>query len=474
MKAETVSLNYTLENLLAEVLRRVSPAPEDRRRIKGLAERLKDRVEGALKAAGLHGELRVEGSLAKNTWLTDSADIDIFIRVLPEVDREAFGTDYLKAAKEATTGFEQIERFSEHPYLEVLVNGVRINVVPCYSVEKGAWKSATDRTPFHTDYVKPKLDDELCGQIRLLKQFMKGIGVYGSEMKVGGFSGYLCELLILHYHTFLQALKAASSWRPRTMIYLEDSKLTVEEYEGNLVIVDPVDEERNAASAVTKQRLNEFIGASREFLNQPRLTFFYPPGIPSLSTEILLQTFNQRGTTLAFIEFKKVNAVSDVVWGQLYKSQRVLRRLVEAHDFHVVSDGVWADETCRGIFLLELEERQKPLMQKTIGPPLQMKEECENFLRKHSASSDTLWGPKIEGDRWIVGITRKYSEIVKLLRSELKKGGREKGIAELVSRAFTDEPRILIGEEIVPFYRKNKDFAEFLTEHLYGRPRWLR
>ncbi|UCD96562.1 MAG: CCA tRNA nucleotidyltransferase [Candidatus Bathyarchaeota archaeon] len=466
-------MKNSLEKLLNSVLKRVSPTAEDSRRITKVADEFHDKVERALRKAGLPGELRIEGSLAKDTWLRDSADIDIFIRIPPEVPWKAFGTDYLKAAKKATAGLQQVERFSEHPYLEAVLNGTRINIVPCYGVERGAWKSATDRTPFHTDYVKPKLDETLRGQVRLLKQFMKGIGVYGSEMKVGGFSGYLCELLILHYRTFLQTIRAAGNWKPPTLIALEAPHLAVEEYEGSLVIVDPVDEKRNAASAVTPQRLSEFIGATRGFLHNPHPEFFYPSPIVALSPDALLKTFRQRRTTFVFIEFGKINAVSDVVWGQLYKSQRALKRLVEAHDFHVVSDGVWADDTYRGVFLLELEESQKPLMQRHLGPPLVMKEESENFLAKHATSPATLYGPRIEGDRWVAGIPRKYSTIADLLRGELKHGGREIGVAELVAEAFTDLFRILIDDEIGSFYREKTAFAKFLTTHLHGRPRWL-
>jgi tRNA nucleotidyltransferase (CCA-adding enzyme) len=466
-------LKNSIEKLLNSVLKRVSPTAEDNRRITKVADEFRDKVEQALRKAGLPGELRVEGSLAKDTWLTDSADIDIFIRVPSEVLREAFGTDYLKAAKKATAGLQQVERFSEHPYLEVLHDGTRINIVPCYGVDQGAWKSATDRTPFHTDYVKPRLGETMRGQVRLLKQFMKGIGVYGSEIKVGGFSGYLCELLILRYHTFLQTLKASGKWKPPTLITLEASCLAVEEYDGSLVIVDPVDEKRNAASAVTPQRLNEFIGASREFLHHPRLEFFFPSPIAALSNDALLETFRQRRTTFVFIEFGNITAVSDVVWGQLYKSQRALRRLVEAHEFHVVSDGVWADDPCRGVFLLELEESQKPLMQRRDGPPVAMKEESENFLAKHATSPATLYGPRIEGDRWVAGIPRKYSTITELLEGKLKHGGRELGVAELVAKAFTDPLRIILDDEIVPFFEENPAFAEFLTTHLHGRPRWL-
>jgi tRNA nucleotidyltransferase (CCA-adding enzyme) len=48
----------------------------------------------------------------------------------------------------------------------------------------------------------------MLGEVRLLKKFMKGTGVYGAEIKIGGFSGYLCELLILKYRSFAQTIEA--------------------------------------------------------------------------------------------------------------------------------------------------------------------------------------------------------------------------------------------------------------------------
>ena len=59
------------------------------------------------------------------------------------------------------------------------------------------------------------------GDVLLLKQFLKGVGVYGSELKVGGLSGYLSELLVIRYGSFPKVLRAAKSWRPGEFIDLE-------------------------------------------------------------------------------------------------------------------------------------------------------------------------------------------------------------------------------------------------------------
>ncbi|MCK4320833.1 nucleotidyltransferase domain-containing protein, partial [Candidatus Bathyarchaeota archaeon] len=188
-------MGSTLKEVCADVLKRVTPSSGKRKRILELADRLVNKVTAAAKEAEIDAKVRVEGSVAKDTWLSEEPDIDIFMRVSTTLPRESFGTTCLEIARKATEGFNQIERFAEHPYLESIVDKVRVNIVPCYQVKRGGWISATDRTPFHTDYMKPLLDETMRGEIRLLKKFMKGIGVYGAEIKIGGFSGYLCELL---------------------------------------------------------------------------------------------------------------------------------------------------------------------------------------------------------------------------------------------------------------------------------------
>ena len=181
-----------LVTVLTKVLTRVNPSEKERREVLELADILIERVKKASKEAGVKARVRVEGSVAKDTWIKGEPDIDIFMQLPLSTPREAFGTICLNIAKEATKGSVQVERFAEHPYLEAIVNGTRVNIVPCYKAKLGEWVSATDRTPFHTDYVMPRLDERLRSEIRLLKRFMKGIGVYGAEIKVGGFSGYLC------------------------------------------------------------------------------------------------------------------------------------------------------------------------------------------------------------------------------------------------------------------------------------------
>jgi tRNA nucleotidyltransferase (CCA-adding enzyme) len=471
-------MSSQLETFLSKVLKKITPNVEERERILKLAEKLEEKVQQVARETGLDVEVHLEGSVAKDTWLREAPDIDIFIRVPSKVNRESFGTTYLNVAKKATVGAKQVERFAEHPYLEAIFDGTRVNIVPCYRVKKGKWKSATDRTPFHTDYVKPLLNERLRGEVRLLKRFMKGIDVYGAEIKIGGFSGYLCELLILYYDSFLQALKSVGDWKTRAFIDLEGH------YEGRerelgmafdepLVVVDPVDSGRNAASAVRREQLDTLVAASRAFLNNPNMTFFYPPKKKPLSPKALIKTMKDRGTNIVLTQFGEVETVPDILWGQLYKSQRALRKLVEQYDFKAVRDSVWSDEKSLNIYLLEVEDRFLPTLKKHLGPPLEKREECERFLEKHSSSAQMLSGPRIEEGRWVVYMRRRYEDVVALLGDALKDGGRKAGVAELVSKSIARRFKVTVNEEILPTYSQNRKFARFLTEYLEGRPKWL-
>jgi len=467
-----------IEEVCAVVLEKVTPKKRERAEMEALAGKLEKKVVSASDDFGVEAEVRVEGSVAKGTWLSREPDIDIFMRVPTTVPRKSLGSICLKIARKATEGAKQIERFAEHPYLEAIVDDTRINVVPCYKVKRGEWLSATDRTPFHTNYVKKHLEKQMKGDVRLLKKFMKGIGVYGAEIEVGGFSGYLCELLILRYKSFVNALKAFAQHKKRIIIdieaYYEGRENELELlFKEPLVTVDPVDRGRNVASAVQPRKLYTFVAAARAFLGNPDTKFFYPPETAALPAEELEQKLAKHGSAIIFLTFEKVDAVPDILWGQLYKSKRSLHKLIQLNDFSLLRDLAWSDEKTINMFIFELEQRFIPLVKKHLGPPLEKKNECEKFLLKHMKSPNTISGPYIEDGRWVVEICRKYTDAVVLLKAKLRDGGRSTGVAEQISRKFREGLQIFVNEEIIGVYKKNSEFAKFLTEFLSGKPRWL-
>jgi len=467
-----------IEKACTTVLEQVTPKKGERAKIEALAKELEKKVVSASKKLGVETEVRVEGSVAKDTWLSGEADVDVFMRVSTKIPRKSLGEICLKIARKATEGSEQIERFAEHPYLEAIVDGVRVNIVPCYNIKRREWLSATDRTPHQTDYAKKHLNEQMRSEARLLKKFMKGINVYGAEIKIGGFSGYLCELLILHYKSFIKTLKTFAQHKQRIIIDIENYYKKRENelqilFKEPLVIVDPVDRGRNVASAVRPQKLYTFIAAARAFLKNPNPKFFYPHETTALTLKELKQKLEKRGSTIIFLTFGKVDAVPDVLWGQLYKSQRSLNKLVQLNDFNILRDLPWSDEKTLNMFIFELEQRILPPIKKHFGPPLEKEDECEKFLLTHLNNLGTVSGPYIEDGRWVVEIRRKYTDAVALLSDRLRDGGRRAGVAEQVSQTLGKGFGIFVNNEIAEVYEKNSEFAKFLTDFLSGRPKWL-
>jgi tRNA nucleotidyltransferase (CCA-adding enzyme) len=467
-----------IQKVLQQVLEQVTPSQEQREKIERLAEKLRQKISQTAEEMGVEAKVRVEGSVAKDTWLSEEPEIDIFMQVSPELPRETLGGLCLRVAKKATEGAKHIERFAEHPYLETFIQNVRVNIVPCYQVKRGEWKSATDRTPYHTDYVKQRLDEELRSEVRLLKRFMKGIDVYGAEIKIGGFSGYLCELFIIYHGNFVKVLEKFAEWNGRTVIDIEGYYLRREDelpllFPEPLVVVDPVDAGRNVAAAVRREKADELVIASRAFLRKPNKKFFYPPSTKPFNQKAIRRIIEDRGSTLLFITFGKVDTVPDILWGQLYKTQKSLHKTMERHDFQMLRTSVWSNENDLNIIVFELEQAKLPAVKKHLGPPLEKKSECEKFLIKHLGSERTVCGPFVEKGRWVVEIRRRENDAVKLLCEKLKGGGRNVGVAEKIAQTVKKGFNILLNEEILDVYRSNREFAEFLTSFLVGKPKWL-
>jgi tRNA nucleotidyltransferase (CCA-adding enzyme) len=468
-----------VNQITERILKKITPKKEEYTKIKALSSQLEQKITMACQQEGITSIVRVEGSVAKDTWLSENPDIDIFMRLPTSIPRKNLGDIGLRIAKKAAGKAKQLERFAEHPYLQIFIDGYRVDVVPCYDAKPGEWQSATDRTPFHTDYIRQHLSKEMHGEVRLLKKFMQGIDVYGAEIKVGGFSGYLCELLIIKYSSFAAIISAFAQYNQKIEIdiekfYSERKKELALLFPEPLVIVDPVDKGRNVASAVQPQKLYTFIGAARAFLKKPSEDYFYPPKPEVLSYAALKDELKNRGSATVFLVIGELNAVPDVLWGQIYRSKRSLRTLLELNDFTVLKDAVWSNEKTQSVFILEIEQQVLPNIKKHLGPPLERETECEKYLAKYGDNEKVVSGPYIEEGRWMVELPRKIIDARVLLKEKLADGGKSVGVADLIAKAMQKSFRVLVNSEVLEVYERNGDFAAFLSDFLVGEPFWLK
>jgi len=291
----------TLNEVLSKALNILKPSMEERLKIENLLNELLSDLKKCIEKFNFNLEVEVEGSIAKDTWLSGEQDIDVFL-LFPKnksYDKNYFKNVLINLAK-CVVGDDFVEAYAEHPYVELNYRGVKVDLVPCIrlsSIDEA--KTAVDRTPFHTMYIKANLSENLKDEVRLLKGFMKGIGCYGAETKIKGFSGYLCELLVLHYGSFLNVLNNSIKWKPyHTLIDIEKYYENVEEalklFHAPLIVIDPIDKNRNVAAALSLEVMSKFISASRLFLESPNLNFFKPKPIQPTPSDELIREIKSR------------------------------------------------------------------------------------------------------------------------------------------------------------------------------------
>ena len=85
-------MQENIEKVCAAVLEKVTPKKRERAKMEALAEKLERKVISASNDFGVEAEVRVEGSVAKGTWLSKEPDIDIFMRVPTMIPRKSLGS----------------------------------------------------------------------------------------------------------------------------------------------------------------------------------------------------------------------------------------------------------------------------------------------------------------------------------------------------------------------------------------------
>ncbi|WP_135663605.1 CCA tRNA nucleotidyltransferase [Halorhabdus rudnickae] len=421
--------------VLESVRERVDPDAEERRRLRYVAETVIERAESAIDARDIAGDVMLVGSTARDTWIAGDRDIDVFVRFPPEIDRETLETVGLEIGHAVLP--EGHEEYAEHPYVVGEVDGYDIDLVPCYAVEAAtAIQSAVDRTPFHTHYIEARLDEDLTADVRLCKAFLKGIGVYGSDLRTRGFSGYLTELLVLEHGGFLPLLEAAADWHPPVRFDPESHGDAT--FRDDLVMIDPTDPERNVAAALSSANLAAFQHYAREFLADPRESLFEPSEPDPLSPSDARSFFDRRGTTPLAVTFGTPDLVEDDLYPQLEKSLEGIVGLLDRNGFDVLRADAFARE--RTVLLAELEVTERPAVERHEGPPVAVREHAEGFYDAYRDGD--AYGPFVDEDRYVVEREREHRTATDLLRSDAV---FDVALGAAVERALADEYTVLVG-----------------------------
>jgi tRNA nucleotidyltransferase (CCA-adding enzyme) len=393
-----------------EVLATLRPTRGERDHVCGLASRLLASIEESGTAQGM-----VVGSIARHTWVHGDRDLDVFMLFDPSLSREELELQGLGLARSIAGAFTDKfhEKYAEHPYINATIDDVDVDLVPCYNVSSATKiQSAVDRTPFHTRYITDKING-LIDDVLLLKRFTKAGGIYGSDQMTEGFSGYLCELLVLHYGGFTPLLEAAAGWQPHTFIDIEHH--AAKEFDEPLVVIDPVDPRRNVAAAVSLDKMASFVELARGYLKSPSDAFFAHPLERCILKKELAAVIRRRKTFVYAMVFATPPYIPEVIVPQLKRSLLSVRELLERNGF-AVHHAHYDMQPERCMFLFELLVGKLPSVRRHDGPPLWNRVNADKFREKHLTERST--GPYIDEGRYEMEVPREYTTAKSLLSSQ--------------------------------------------------------
>ncbi len=412
------------------------------------------------------------GSNARDTHLRGDNDLDIFVLFPEKMSREEFEKEGLRIGKKVFRGKQWEKAFSEHPYIRGKIDGFDVEIVPSYRVVAAELlQSAVDRSPFHNKFLQEKLKAKHRGEARLLKQFLKGIKAYGADIRASSVPGYVVELLVLEYGSFLNVLKAVSKWRQGEVIDIEGhlrEREARKKFKGAaLIVIDPVDRKRNVAAALSLNQFSRIVAAARAFLKKPSEKFFFGKKEKPWSIAKLGKMLEKKELVAVRLGYPK-GALSDIIWGQIQRLARKIETQLRMNEFNVLRSEAWTDEKKDIVIVLEVENRVLQKSTKNTGPFVTDEKNSKAFLGKHTK---LIAGPRIEKGRWVIEVPRKYTRIEKFLQSFLKKEKRVE--KDYMRKALNKKCRILQESNLVELFKKNREFAEFLTTYLKGEEEFL-
>ena len=358
------------QELKKEVLARIVPSAKERKETLGKVHAFLKELNRQLKVNKIPAKAVLGGSYEKDTWLSGDYDVDVFVKFSPKVQTNL--SDLLEKAL-GNWSFERIHGSRDYFWVRYTV---KYEIVPVRDIKKPSQaQNVTDFSPLHVAWVNKK-GSKFKNDIRLVKKFCKAAKCYGAESYIRGFSGHVVDILTIHYKGFKGLLKASVKWRPKTVVdhnnvykgkallMLNKSKI-----EGPLVVVDPVQPDRNAAAALTIENFDRFIAAAKSFLKKPKHDFF-------VEKEVDFAKLAKRGH-LVKIELKTLDEKEDVAGTKFVRAFEHVQR--ELQEFGVKDAGWIWDKKSKGVWWFVLTECQLSLMFDWEGPPLKITPAVKKF-----------------------------------------------------------------------------------------------
>ena len=418
-----------MKHIISKISKTVIPSEaieKSKERISKLAFKLIE--EEAVKFPEVTG-VEFGGSFAKGTWLSKDADIDIFVRFKKSTSEEKFEEIARRIGFESLKKYSPYVRYSEHPYVEAKIKNTKINVVPFYDVKIGEWKSSADRSPFHTRFMKKSLTPKMRNEVRILKAFLKSNGIYGAEISKQGFSGYVSEVLILHFKNFENVIKSISKIQEKQIV-----GKTTKVFETSIVIMDPIDDKRNLAAAISDESIGKFILNSRAFREKAATKFF---------KNKKLRISKKYWENLLVIKFNFRPRSPDIIWGQIKRTTTSLATQLELGGFKVLRSRPDIDQKREAHLFFLLESTKISETYTKNGPDFFRESSSKSFISKNLKNTELMW---IDNKKIMSLEKRKNTDAVKFM-TEFLKTNLQTGIPKGLHHDFSKGFKVFVGDK---------------------------
>jgi len=399
-----------MKSLLKEVLEEIKPSKQEEKKVLKKINSVVDKINKGLKDA----KAILGGSGAKGTWLK-TFDADIFVKFNYKIykDKSNVLSDVLE--KHLKKKFKKIQRLhGSRDYFRIKKEGYTFEIVPILDIKKPERAlNITDISPLHAKWVKKYAKKD---EIRLTKQFCKANDFYVAESYIQVFSGYVCEILTIYYGSFVNLLRKSVKWEDKGVIdiskYYKNKKdvffhLNKSKLHSPLIVIDPVQKERNAAAALSRKQFLKFKVRASLFLKKPSKDFFRKK---TIKDEIKKKAGKNK---LLTIEVKPKAGKDDVVGCKLLKTFEYIAKRLEKNDFKVLEkEWEWSIKS-KAVFYFIIKNEKLSKTKKWFGPPLKVKPYVKEFKKKHKKTF-------VEGKRIAAYVKRKFMKVEELIKS-LKK-----------------------------------------------------
>ncbi|MFB6245761.1 MAG: CCA tRNA nucleotidyltransferase [Candidatus Nanohaloarchaea archaeon] len=439
------------QRLRSRILEEFSPDGEEMEELRRTQELVSDYITSEF---GL--ETHFAGSASRSTCLAGDSDIDLFVLFPPEKSDEELEQKGLEIGRSVFREFggEFKVEYAEHPYTKGELDGKEVEIVPCFDVDPEEIRSSVDRTPHHSRWVRENLDEQQREDVVILKAFLRARGIYGSSLKTRGFSGYLCEILVAEYGGFRSLMEEVPDWEQNEVLDPEGhhggeipERLEERFEQDSLVVIDPVDPERNVAAVLSEENYAEFVYSMWEFSRSPGLSRF--ESASGDFTEFELEREIDSRADFIVIEFDRPDGVDDVVYPQMEKTLRSFRRVLESSGFRIFESGFHVDERTRIFFELDAS---LPEVEYVEGPEVFHNEEhLEQFREKYSKVF-------VRGSRLCAKSVRQFTEARELVKSKLERP-KEIGVPDRVARRMS-------GAVVTDPLAEDSGWLKYLAEEL--------